>query len=735
MEQTKYDVFISYSRKDYVDEHGNVIPGNEVSKIMEALTNAGISYWFDQEGIYSGQNFVEKIVTNIENAKIFVFLSTANANKSPWTCREIASADELKKHIIPVRIDSSPYNKKVLFRIADLDYIEYYANPQKGIEDLIKSVKSYLDEFAAEERRKKEEQERKRLEEEKRLEDERQKKILQEQKIKKEQESIVNDIELRCTQLNNEESKLELDRTNLLLTTERVVDQEVRDGLKEKIVSSSPIRKKVLEGYGSLQEDFDKLISIKNALEKENVSLKSQVSDLQSSLAKMKNDYQKCVSQLRRNNVDELNEEIKKLEEKLKKAERVKNTQTQTLPPKKKSKKSTDNEMDATTWIILGIIVVTILLNLIAPWFIPSIWPKIAVIFTVLGTCVVIKALEDDSNKKIFEILGWCGAIAILLSTILTIYGICGGFSPNKVKDSTMEVDEGGKEMYIHAVTDDKTMPNGKLENITLIKDSVAQEAGSKSAVQATSRIPKDFVLVPAGTLKDECEWHNDREVVYNVSIDSFYICKYELTQAEYKRIVGTLLPENYTWNIQIDYKDAVVVQQGDSIPVVGTYQEFAEYCNRRSKMEGYGGFYEIDGNQVKIRHDGNGYRLLNHFEWTYAAKGGNANERYSYAGSNKIGEVAWYGGNSKYRPHIVGKKKANSLGLYDMSGNAREMLQDDPKYSYHPTGGAGFEYWILLGAGEISGMYKNERAGTRIALIPKSINNNNTRLTWKYKW
>lgn len=55
MEQTKHDVFISYSRKDYVDEHKNVIPNNnDISKIKTALTEAGITYWFDEEGIYSG---------------------------------------------------------------------------------------------------------------------------------------------------------------------------------------------------------------------------------------------------------------------------------------------------------------------------------------------------------------------------------------------------------------------------------------------------------------------------------------------------------------------------------------------------------------------------------------------------------------------------------------------------------------------------------------------------------
>lgn len=149
----KYDVFISYSRKDYVDKQKNIIPGNEVTKIKEALAEAGISYWFDEDGIYSGQNFVDKLVTNIENSKVFLFLSTENSNKSEWTCKEIACAAEFKKHIIPVRIDSSPYNKKVLFRIADLDYIEYYTNPHKGMDDMLKSIKEYLEEWAAEEKR------------------------------------------------------------------------------------------------------------------------------------------------------------------------------------------------------------------------------------------------------------------------------------------------------------------------------------------------------------------------------------------------------------------------------------------------------------------------------------------------------------------------------------------------------------------------------------------------------
>ena len=140
----EYDVFISYSRKDYVDENNNVIPGNVVSKIKEALTNAGISYWFDEEGLYSGQNCAEKIINVIESSKILIFLSTANANNSRWTIKEIASADLLNKPIIPVRIDNTPYDNKILFRISELDYIEYYSNPEKSLRSLIAIIKSNL---------------------------------------------------------------------------------------------------------------------------------------------------------------------------------------------------------------------------------------------------------------------------------------------------------------------------------------------------------------------------------------------------------------------------------------------------------------------------------------------------------------------------------------------------------------------------------------------------------------
>ena len=149
----QYDVFISYSRKDYVDEQKNVIPSNEVSKIKEALTQAGITYWFDEEGVYSGDEFARVIVKNIKASKIFVFLSTKNSNQSGWTASEIATANMLKKKIIPVRIDDSVYHDDVILYISRLSHIDYGDNPEKGRQELIRSINSCL----AEEKRQAEE--------------------------------------------------------------------------------------------------------------------------------------------------------------------------------------------------------------------------------------------------------------------------------------------------------------------------------------------------------------------------------------------------------------------------------------------------------------------------------------------------------------------------------------------------------------------------------------------------
>lgn len=81
--------------------------------------------------------------------------------------------------------------------------------------------------------------------------------------------------------------------------------------------------------------------------------------------------------------------------------------------------------------------------------------------------------------------------------------------------------------------------------------------------------------------------------------------------------------------------------------------------------------------------------RLPSEEEWEYAAKGG---QNFEYAGSNDIGEVAWYEGNSEGRTHPVGQKKANKYGLYDMSGNVFEWTSTEEGSDRVLRGGSWFD-------------------------------------------
>lgn len=139
-----YDVFISYSRKDYVDDVGHVIPDNMLSKIKDTLKANRISYWFDEEGIYSGDEFASVLTRAIRNSSLFLFISSANSNQSKWTSNEISTAMEFKKTIIPFRIDNSPYNDSVMMKIVSLDFIECTTDKKKALIKLLRAVKHHL---------------------------------------------------------------------------------------------------------------------------------------------------------------------------------------------------------------------------------------------------------------------------------------------------------------------------------------------------------------------------------------------------------------------------------------------------------------------------------------------------------------------------------------------------------------------------------------------------------------
>ena len=134
------DVFISYARKDYLDDHNLIIPNNIVSRVQNALRDAGISYWIDEEGLQAGDTFPIKI----EHCQVFLFISTENSNQSPWVVNEIATAHHYHKPIIPLRYDTSSFHPGLMIYIASLQYIDYLTKPKTAISDVVHAIQVAL---------------------------------------------------------------------------------------------------------------------------------------------------------------------------------------------------------------------------------------------------------------------------------------------------------------------------------------------------------------------------------------------------------------------------------------------------------------------------------------------------------------------------------------------------------------------------------------------------------------
>ncbi len=131
----KYDIFISYSRKD----------SDKVNAIVNYIEKAGFHVWIDKNGIESGEGFKHVIVNAIENSSVVLFFSSENSHHSPWTAKEVGVAVSLKKHIIPIHLDSSNYNKEIMFDLVNIDFIDY-TDPSKHeavLQKLIKSLEKH----------------------------------------------------------------------------------------------------------------------------------------------------------------------------------------------------------------------------------------------------------------------------------------------------------------------------------------------------------------------------------------------------------------------------------------------------------------------------------------------------------------------------------------------------------------------------------------------------------------
>ena len=135
-------VFISYAKKDYIAADGSAVPGNVVDKIIGAFKREGITYWLDREQLAGGDTYAARITRNIKECDVFLFLSTEAANSSEWTRREIGTAVQFGKRIIPVRLDDSSYDDAVSLYLSSVQYVDWMELGEKtALERIVAQVK------------------------------------------------------------------------------------------------------------------------------------------------------------------------------------------------------------------------------------------------------------------------------------------------------------------------------------------------------------------------------------------------------------------------------------------------------------------------------------------------------------------------------------------------------------------------------------------------------------------
>ena len=205
--------------------------------------------------------------------------------------------------------------------------------------------------------------------------------------------------------------------------------------------------------------------------------------------------------------------------------------------------------------------------------------------------------------------------------------------------------------------------------NVTVALTGTATQPGgaAETRTYTANGVSFKMITVEGGTFtmgataEQGSDARDDEKPAHQVTLSSYAIGETEVTQALWQAVMGSN-PSRFQASTDSDY-GTNLQRPVESVD----WNDCQAFITRLNQLTGAT------------------FRLPTEAEWEYAARGGNKSKGYKYAGSNSIGDVAWYydnsyalgSGNPNYGTHSVATKSPNELGLYDMSGNVYEWCQD----------------------------------------------------------
>jgi formylglycine-generating enzyme required for sulfatase activity len=350
--------------------------------------------------------------------------------------------------------------------------------------------------------------------------------------------------------------------------------------------------------------------------------------------------------------------------------------------------------------------------------------PKLAVLVVgmddwMLGDVLAHLVGEELNRSKSYDVVTRSNAVQNKLKARrrgydgLEDYHLCAWGSAQGINNLCLVTTSGGNfSLRLLDVSSGLVQCNGsRVEpNAVALKQlawSLAGNLGSGCAPSGSDytdpEIGLEMVYVEGGKFvmgcvsgRDNLDGHscygNETPLPDSVSVGSFWIGKYEVTQGQWKAVMESTISEMV---------DGSVHGVGANFPMYSvSWYEAVAFCA-----------------ELSLR-TGKPYRLATEEEWEYAARGGKRSRGYVYSGGNDIDSVAWHSGNSSNTTHAVGttKTRGNELGIYDMSGNVEEWCYSKHRNSYSssPSGSSR----VIRGGSRSDGAFSC-RAAVRSSYFP----------------